>query len=66
MKTVKERLIEAGCKVTEKTCNGFVRYITEVSGKTVEVDCGFDGKVIRSSKYAYKLPESVGDDVRLA
>lgn len=66
MKSVKERLIEAGCKVTEKAFNGFVRYTTEVTGKTVEVDCDLDGKVIRSSKYAYKLPESVGDDVRLA
>lgn len=34
--------------------------------ESVDIDVDSTGKVTRSSKYAYLLPESVGDDVRLA
>lgn len=62
------KLTNAGLKVKVKgdTITTWAKTDSHPREERVEIVVGVDGKVIRSSKYAYLLPDSIGDDVRLA
>jgi hypothetical protein len=71
--SVLARLQAAGLKVkVPGHADGSARYTTEAASnghprrESIEIDVDVTGKVVRASKYSYLLPESVGDDIRLA
>lgn len=67
-----EKLTAAGLNPKTRACGEGQRITVFASNAShpkterVEIDVDAAGKVVRSSKYAYLLPESVGDDIRLA